>query len=175
MGSYTYKRKFVSKIIITLLYITFIILLLDYVLNISNYNDTIQNTSIIPIFFIMFACPILLVFWIFFGIKSIKENENINLKSKVINTINIVFCILIIFYYLIYSSYTSVSRLYVIEDKIKEQGYYVVIDYLNDDLPLKCRKNEFNLIEKGKEYLISFKVYKFFDIKAKLEYIDIIE
>ena len=174
MGSYTYKRKFFSKIIITLLYISFIILLLDYVQNISNYNDTI-HISIIPVFLIMFVCPILLVFWIFFGIKSIKENDEINLKSKVINAINTVFCILIIFYYVIYSSYTSVSRLYVIEDKVKEQGYYVVIDYSNDDLRLKCRKNEFYLIEKGKEYLISFKVYRFFNIQAELEYIDRIE
>ena len=175
MESYTYKRKFVSKIIIVLIYIAFFVLLLDYVLNISNYNDSMYSTSIIPIFLIMFICPILLVIWIFFGIKSIKEDSKINLKSKVINTINTIFCILIIFYYVIYSSYTSVSRLYVIEDKVKEQGYYVVIDYLDDDLRLKCRKNEFNLIEKGKEYLISFKVYKFFNIQAELEYIDRIE
>lgn len=52
-----------------------------------------------------------------------------------------------------------------------ESKFYLIIK----DKNIRCTNNEYNLIDTGKEYMISFQWNKFFPSKGKLKYIELID
>jgi hypothetical protein len=172
---YLRKRKITSKVILITMYTSFIGYMLGDIQGIANWNYSVHEMLYMPMSVAYFAIPIQALVWLYYAIKSYryKESRNaINLKLYARNSFAVISLIFIIAYFIIQSHRVSTSGIFEIRNKIYDKrNYYILID----DKKVKCTWNEYNLVEEGKSYLISFNWNNYYVSKAKLEYIEIIK
>lgn len=168
-NSYTQKRKIVTKVILGTTYIAFIGYLLAKFQWIADWNYNIHELLYIPYNIAYYLLPVLLFLWMYYAIKSKRElKESIN-KSKIKNVLinSMLFASLIIIgtYFYVQSMTVSTGGLFEVEQKIQERNnYYIELNQKK----IKCTQSEFNLIEEGKVYLVTFDWNKQWPDEGKL-------
>ena len=157
------------------MYTSFTGYMLGDIQGIANWNYNVHEMLYIPMAIAYVAMPIQVLVWLYYAIKSYgyKEPGNtINLRSYVRNSFGVISLIFIITYFIIQSHRVSISGIFEIKNKMYDKrNYYIMID----DKKVKCTWNEYNLMEEGKSYLISFNWNNYYLSKAKLEYIEIVK
>lgn len=171
--SFTQKRKTVSKIILVTFYSAFIGYLLAGLQWIADWNYSIHEMLYIPYSIAYFLVPFELLAWIYYAAKSkreVRENDHRpRNKEYLINLVLSVSLILIATYFYIQSMTIVTSGLFEVEQKIQDKNkYYIQLD----DQRIRCTHNEFNLIEEGRVYLVTFSWNKESPDKGKLELIE---
>jgi hypothetical protein len=169
---YLKKRKMLSKAISITVYISFICYLLGDIQSIANWNYNVHEMLYLPVSFSLFAIPIGVLTWLYFAIKSYGTRGNSGkpeLKAYLKNSLILISLILIITYFIIQSQSVTTTGIFKISNKIYEKrNYYIVIN----DKKVKCTWNEYNLIDEGKSYLITFKWNTYSRSQNKVEYIE---
>jgi hypothetical protein len=171
--TYLYKRKIFTIIILITVYSAFVGYLLGNLQSIADWNYSIHEILYIPYNIAYYVFPIELCFWIYYAVKSIKESKDKNTKAKnkiyIKNSLLFVSVITIILCFYIQSMNLSTGGLFEVETKYNERNNYYV---MMNNKKIKCSKNEYNLIEEGKVYLVNFTWNSNSPEKGKLEYIE---
>ena len=155
--TYAQKRKIITKVILGTTYIAFIGYLLAELQWIADWNYNIHELLYVPYSIAIYLVPALLLLWLNYAIKSKRElNENNNkvgIKKILINLMLFASLILVGAYFYVQSMTVSTGGLFEVKDKIQESNnYYIELNYKK----IKCTHSEFNLIEEGKVYLVTF-------------------
>lgn len=92
-------------------------------------------------------------------------------KYYVKNTLLFISILTIIVYFLhIESMYVSTGGIFKVNNKFSERNNYYI--ELNDK-KIKCSRNEYNLIEQGKVYMVDYTWNENWPQKCKLDYIEL--
>lgn len=175
MKNYTKLRKTYAKIIIVLIYITFICYFLGQFQSILDWSFTFHELLFIPYNISFFTLPILCLIWIFLAIRSIKESSTeLKDKRKIYfkNTLIIISILLIVMFFNYENHVVQTSGIFTIEEKKFDGEKYNVIF---NGMTIKCTWNEYNLIKENQNYLILFNWNEYSPNKGKLEYIELDE
>ncbi len=168
-NTYTLKRKIVTKVILGTTYIAFIGYVLAKLQWIADWNYSIHELLYIPYSIAYYLVPVLLLLWIYYAIKSKRELKESNYKPKIKNLLinSMLFSSLVIIgaYFYIQSMTVSTGGLFEVEQKIQERNnYYIELNQKK----IQCTHSEFNLIEEGKVYLVTFDWNKQWPDEGKL-------
>jgi hypothetical protein len=170
MQDYTRKRKLLTKIIIITVYISLFSYLLGDIQSIANWNYTIHEILYLPITLAIYVLPIIFIFWSYYFFKSFKLFRTSLSLKEVLKNFGIVLSVLVILlFFLVQQKSITTSGIYIIENKAKiERSYYIKLN----NKSVRCTWNEYNLIETGKTYLITYEWNQLLHQKGKLEYIE---
>lgn len=156
-NAYTQKRKIVTKVILGITYMAFLGYLLAKLQWIADWNYSIHELLYIPYSITFYSLPVLLVLWMYYAIKSKRElkasNKKPRIKKILINSSLTASLFIIGAYFYIQSMTVSTGGLFKVERKVQERNnYYIELNQKK----IKCTHSEFNLIEEGKVYLVTF-------------------
>ena len=160
-NTFTQKRKIVAKVILGTTYIAFIGYLLADLQWITDWNYNLHEILYIPYSIAYYAVPVLSLLWGYYAIKSKRESKEINHKPKInkiwINLMLFASLVLVGAYFYIQSMDLSTVGLFEVEQKIQESNsYYIELNHKK----IKCTQSEYNLIEVGRVYLVTFEWHK---------------
>lgn len=171
--TFTQKRKIVTILILVTSYSAFIGNLLANLQWIADWNYNIHEMLYFPSTIAYFLIPFELFLWMYYAIRSKREVKEFNFKPKIndylINLMLLASLIFIGTYFYIESMSVSTGGLFEVEQKIQERNnYYIELNHQK----IKCTHNEFNLIEEGKVYLVTFSWNEKSPSEGRLEFIE---
>ncbi len=171
--SFTQKRKIITKAILVTFYSVFIGYLLANLQWIADWNYNFHEMLYIPYNIAYFIVPFELVLWIYYAARSKQEIKENGFKPKIkdylMNLTLLISLIFIVIYFYIQSMTITTGGLFEVEQKIQERNnYYIELNRQK----IRCTHSEYNLIEEGKVYLVTFSWNKKWPDKGTLDLIE---
>jgi hypothetical protein len=148
-------QKVALYVMLGLIYSGFLGTQLGRIQAISDFNYTLHELLFLPATLATYLGPLMFVVYLFLFIKYVKRRgrSSFEIKStvKAFTIIASIVAILIVVNH--QSKEVSTAGIFVLEQKLLVDGeYYLVID----DRHIKVSRNEYQLAEVNKEYLVSF-------------------
>jgi hypothetical protein len=148
-------QKVALHVLLGLIYSAFIGTQLGRIQAISDFNYTLHELLFLPATLAFYLGPLMFIIYLFLFIKYVKRRgrSRFEIKStvKAFTIIASIVAILIVVNH--QSKEVSTAGIFVLEQKLLVDGeYYLVID----DRHIKVSRNEYQLAEVNKEYLVSF-------------------
>lgn len=148
-------QKVALYVLLGLIYSGFLGTQLGRIQTISDFNYTLHELLFVPATLAIYLGPLVFLVYLYLFLKYIKKRGKGRIKimsaAKTISLIASIVSILIIINHQSYE--VSTAGIFVLEQKhLAEGSYYLVID----ERQIKVSRNEYQLAEVEKEYLISF-------------------
>jgi hypothetical protein len=170
---YLIRSKKAAIVLIVSLLICFVSIELGKVQAISDFSFRLHEMLYLPINIGIFLIPLEVVFVLYCFIRWVIElRKDANSKSKLNILLNLTafLCLSLYVFYFIYMSYgVSTSGVYEnLSKKNQENKYYIVVN----NIRLSCTRNEYNLMNSGRKYLMSYEWNKLSPETGTLTYIE---
>lgn len=151
-----YKAQRIALfVILGLIYSAFIGTQLGRIRAITDFNYTLHELLFVPATLALYLGPVLFLVYLYLFIKYVKRRGRRSLQLiSTVKTVTIIASIMTILIILNHQSHeVSTGGIFVLEQKLLVDGnYYLVID----ERHINVSRNEYQLAEVGKKYLVSF-------------------
>lgn len=138
---------------------------------IADFNYSLHEIMYFPSLIALFVAPIVFVIYIFLVCKFLlnRGKQKVNIKTG-IKSIFVIAIIVFFISIIVHQSYevSSVGVIEVEDKLLEDRKYYLVLN----DKKIRVSKNQFQLVEKNQQYLISYVWNKRTPNEGKLETIE---
>jgi hypothetical protein len=140
----------------------------------SDTNYYLHELMALPYQLFLYLIPLLVLFWIYYSIRTFSELELKGLFSKdaLMNILTTVLVVLIIVFQITRFYGVHTGGVFEVESKWRDgEKYYIVLM----DKNVRCTRNEYNLINEDDMYVVSYEWNKLTPTIGHLENIELIE
>lgn len=169
------RRKNISKYLIGSSILSLIFYFLLESQQLSDFDYSLHEIMALPYQLFLYMIPLLLLFWIYYSIRTFSEIDLKGMYSKqtLINLLASVVVILIVIFQVTRFYGVNTGGVFSVKSKWNDgEKYYIVLN----DKNIQCTRNEYNLINEKDMYSISFEWNKLkpaFGYLESIEHIDI--
>jgi hypothetical protein len=166
-------KQMLLKLLFYTVYIGIVCLILGQIQAIADFNYTLHEIMYLPVNIAIFIVPIEFIAFVYYWIRwrsKIREEQVKKQHWRLKRVLAICFLLLPFCYFMYQTNDVHTSGVYSNITKYQEGNRYY-IDAVGKKI--RCSKDEYNMIDPEKEYLISFDSNKLFPAKGWLRDIDL--